>query len=314
MVTLGKNSKKLETFKTMFFERLAQKLILLLQSALFLRKQLEQLDDVLEDELDEILENGSVSKPEDDLLVSLIVLNNLWNNQERIEQADFKSELRLCRNRLDVLVQIQVTTVETIRLAIESFTTAEVHLTAQQVNFLLQFTVLLHSGEMVGRFRYFVDLFDQSCDTLKIFFLSYRITAESGLSVYNSVLQNLLGQLCRSSFQGIYSLQSPAIQKRLENCALRLQRLLSVVSTYGHSIEPQVLNLLAFYISQSQIEPIHMNVRKHILIGFYKLLAAIPQGKDRFDKMYAKMNQEGREMFKIIYDNFEKFYKYKGYV
>lgn len=214
--------------------------------------------------------------------------------------------------KLGQIHQAQLLSLETVDAILNNFRPLG-NLTSQQVNYLM------HVASFVDLASYrnddpthFASIFNVVYSILNRVLIDYKHTVTSAFSAYTSLICGLLENLCKISYQIRFLNLRPDTQREIERCSVNLQHLLLLLArTKEYTFCTS--NIIARFIREMQNDLIYSTIKHRILIGIYKLLNS-SQSDDKFQSIYSRLNQEGRQMFKQIYENYEKFYRYKGYV
>ena len=214
--------------------------------------------------------------------------------------------------KLEQTQQAQLLALEAVESILNNFRPLG-NLTSQQVNYLIHVCVLadLTSYQSADP-THFAAIFNVIYSILNRVLVDYKHTVTSAFSAYVNLICALLENLCKISFQIRFVNFRPDTQRAIERCSVNFQHLLLLLArhkeyTYCTS------NIITRFIREMQNDLIYSTIKHRILIGIYKLLNSSQSG-DKFQFIYSRLNQEGRQMFEQIHENYDKFYRYKGYV
>lgn len=216
--------------------------------------------------------------------------------------------------KLDQIHQAQLLVLETVESILNNFRPLG-NLTSQQVNYLIHVCVFADlTSYQSSEPTHFTSIFNVIYSILNRVLVDYKHTVTSAFSAYVNLICILLENLCKISFQIRFLNFRPDTQRAIERCSVNFQHLLLLLArtkeyTYCTS------NIITRFIREMQNDLIYSTIKHRILIGIYKLLnSSQSQSSDKFQFIYSRLNQEGRQMFEQIHENYDKFYRYKGYV
>lgn len=265
----------------------------------------------------------------DDFIQHLIVqvvsfAQNIYNLKIEI-QTDLENEetkddeqikiavdrIEALKDKLNQIYEIQVLVLELVESVFKHFRPLG-NFTSQQVNYLSQVCVLSDlKNYQQNDPKHFATIFNGIYMILNRILIDYQHTVTSAFSAYMNLVISLLQNLCRIGYQIRFLNLKSETRFEIEKCSINCQHLLLLLSRtkdYTHC----TTNVISAFINELQTDIVYSTIKNRILIGIYKLLNS-SQSENRLQFIYSRLNPEGRQMFKQIYDNYDKFYRYKGY-
>lgn len=159
----------------------------------------------------------------------------------------------------------------------------------------------------------FAHLFQGVYNVLNETILQHLNIVINSLPTFNLIIQNMIMYLIMNSDQDTFTSYDGAIQIQLENCAQSMDRLLTQLAIeLPQQYSLYAPHLIAFYCYQIQTVTIHPLVRRHLISGLNRVINLL--GQNQIEMIHCRLNQAGREIFKVMYENYENYYKFKGNV
>lgn len=159
--------------------------------------------------------------------------------------------------------------------------------------------------------KIFVILFESVYSILNEVLLKHKYIAISSMSTLNLMVENLLKSLMIASDEQQFIGYDFEVKHEMELCSKNMDRLLTLLASFESDYNSYAPHLIALYVTQSQSVSVHQIVKKNLLSAIYRVLKVITD-KNSLELIHCRLNQSSREIFKIIYANYEKFYKFKG--
>ncbi|KAI1303032.1 hypothetical protein HDE_02313 [Halotydeus destructor] len=159
-----------------------------------------------------------------------------------------------------------------------------------------------------------IEVFTGVTDILKEALISHKRVVISRMASYSALVNRLLQHLIHMSRTDV--VQASNLQA-IEGCAIGFCKLVDMLCGLHDGYATVAQYYASTYIQAVQRQPIEQNIKKILLRSVYEVVKTVTisdQGDRRLEKVHCCLNPPGREVFKIILSNYEKYHRFRGYV
>uniref|UniRef100_T1KD17 Nucleolar 27S pre-rRNA processing Urb2/Npa2 C-terminal domain-containing protein n=1 Tax=Tetranychus urticae TaxID=32264 RepID=T1KD17_TETUR len=148
------------------------------------------------------------------------------------------------------------------------------------------------------------------------FLLNYNSMATTSMVLIKDLLQNYLITLIQISDHSIFTAYSKTDQSCVVDGSANFNKLISqLTNDFADDFTPFAPHLITCYIHLNHKFNVHPLVKQNLTLCIYRLFNVIKSNQDWksiYDMIHCRLDESGREFFKILYENYEKFYVFKG--
>ncbi len=261
-----------------------------------------------------VMKRNKLSQVVGDLLVNLTRLCNQCNEEYEEHQDASKTTKSNIKNNQLIQLNVKIEILDTCKLILAE---TSKHQMISPAHLFSAFNCCIEANlekYIDNDYAIFVPLYQAVYSILNESLLSHRFIVISAMSTFIVILQQMLKCLIVASEQEKVG-EDDWKREKLEVCAQNMDRLLTQCSMldcdeFKQQIAP---HLVAFYVTQSQSVTIHLVVKRHLLSSMNRVLKVITE-KEKIEMIHSRLKQSGREIFKLLYDNYEKYYQFKGQI
>ena len=156
-------------------------------------------------------------------------------------------------------------------------------------------------------------LFEAIYSVLNEALLQHKYIVISSLPSFDLIVKNLMKTLMTVSEENKFINYEPIVRHDLEICSKNIDRLFTLMAGLGRDYSSNAPHLIAAYVIHTERVSVHMIVKKNIMSGINRLLKLL-SGSNGIEMIYCRLNESSRKIFKMIFDNYDKYYKFKGQI
>jgi hypothetical protein len=192
-------------------------------------------------------------------------------------------------------------------------------LTPQRLLLLLN-TVIITFAELEhhkNHVKLFSALFNPALLVLCEAVASSKAIVLHHLQSFTEIVKSGLNLLLSMSRQSAFEAYSFEERNQFESCLISMDRLITFLCAFKADFAKQAPSLIAMYVQEAQKESIHFAVKKPLLSTVYRVLKVITvaeEGERSLAEIHCRLTPPGREVFKLLLSNYDKYYRFKGYV
>ncbi|CAG2113331.1 unnamed protein product [Medioppia subpectinata] len=211
-------------------------------------------------------------------------------------------------------LHIKVPALKTVR-SILHVMSSQTALTSAHVSLGLQTCADARLGDYHSAPELFVHLFDCIYGVLNELLLQHKSVAIASVASTHTLIADLMRALMTVSAEQRFVDYEPPVRHELEICSKNMDRLLTLTAGLGADYAVFAPHLMAAYVSHTERVSVHAVVKKNVMSGMNRLLKVM-SGADSnaVEMLYSRFTDSKRQIFKLIFDNFDKYYKFKGQI
>ncbi|KAF5276751.1 hypothetical protein FQR65_LT16201 [Abscondita terminalis] len=175
---------------------------------------------------------------------------------------------------------------------------------------LLEAVLMTVSLTAKDKHDFFVDSFNLSLSLLESLIKNRKTLVVDFIPMYMQRYRKLLNHLCINSDRDS-NLSHDDVQN-VANCSHKFEKLTKSLVAYERDLSRICPNIIADILKQFEQRTIYSNVKVHLNNCLYLFLSLC----DEHSVSYLKcvLSTASTEMFKVIYENYNRFYKFTGKV
>ena len=159
------------------------------------------------------------------------------------------------------------------------------------------------------------ELFNQillsSLEIIREILANYESSVSVGISVFGILCCKFLNACLRLTSDKFVDNESD-----LSSAQKTVQALGSVISRFNclksfSSVSPEILTT---YVKFSRIWPTHPKTKHLFLSIIYRIMKSIDENQDEMERLLERLTHPEKILFRYLTSNYDKYYRYKGYV
>lgn len=179
----------------------------------------------------------------------------------------------------------------------------------------VQCLALVPLSDMLEIPENFSDNFSSVHNFINELLMNHEPLASSCLIFLKDIVYKLFQNLVQASDQTKFLSFPAKIRQDIIKTATDFNKMISLLTQTGKNFSNEAPHLINLYISSNHQITIHPLVKRHLILVVYRLLSVLKSCEnwsETHETIHCRQNESGREILRDLFENYEKYYVFKG--